>query len=184
MTTLPEDIRFEQLPDSARKFIAIIDEGTKQGLKQSEIQSNIKAANRSEGEPAQGIRDIYLTQAQRFVRGEEDVVPPADPRFVNLDKRPDPTRARRSKGALLRAFSYTVGIRDAETGDVVGGVQITSSSSKTARQIISEAEKSIKAEGLNVYADDVPDEFELFIEDSIIASTLLLDEEIEELAVA
>jgi hypothetical protein len=160
------------LPRSVREHIEVISEGVQRGENKRQIRQRLKNDGRK-------IRDIYLLQGIRFLKGQE-VNPPRNPRFVNTSKSPDITRSPLSKGPILRNFSYRVGIRDRKTGNFVGGVQVSSHEKLNKADIIAEAAKSIAASGINVYVDKIPDDFDperdLVLTEAMLASEALLPE--------
>jgi len=158
MTQLPEDIRFENLPKPTREVMAIIDEGFRSGLTQAEIQALIKKAR------GQGIRDDFLRQGIRFVRGDLNTNPPSDTKFISRGS-PDLRRYEPSKGPILKNFSYQVAIINEDTDEIGGRLTVISDRLLDPDEVLDEAEESIKTEGLNRYAPEVlPDRFRLEIE--------------------
>lgn len=177
MTTDP----LSRLAAPARDFIEVIGEGADRGETKDQIQARIRAINKEAGiinrktGDGRGIRDIYLGQALKFLRGEK--IEPPDQRFTNLEKSPDPTRAASSKGPILRRFSYNVGIIDKKTGELIkGGVTVSSDTRRSIADIKAQAEASVAANGIEAYLDEdgVPDDFELVVLSSLEASETIL----------
>jgi len=159
----------QQLSRSASDNIELISEGFQRGETNNQIQTRIREVTGS------GIRDTSLTEALRFLRGD-DVRPPPDQRFTNLGKSPDPGRAPLSRGPILRRFSYNVGIVNTETGEIIGGVTVSSNTRRSILQIKAQATASIAAAGIEAYTeeDDIPDDFELNVLGSLEASETIL----------
>lgn len=123
----------------------------------------------------QRISESHLNQARRFLTGEE-TRPVPQIKFTNLQKSPDPTRAPLSKGPILRNFSYNVGIVNPATGEIIGGVTVSSNERRSHADIIAQASASIGSAGVEQYSDedDIPDDFELTLLSSLEASETIL----------
>lgn len=165
MTTDPT----ERLSRSVRRNIEIISEGFDRGETKAQIQARIREAT------GRGIRDIDLGETLKFLRGE-DITEPPQIKFTNIDKSPDPLRASLSKGPILRNFSYQVGIVNPETGEIIGGITVSSNTRRTKRDILSQAAMSVGAAGVEAYSDedDIPDDFELQLISSLEASETII----------
>ena len=177
MTTPNQD----RLSRSAQEHLELISEGFQRNETKDQIQARIRAFNlergllNRKGEDGRGIRDQFLTESLRFLRGEE-IQPEPIQRFTNVGKSPDPRRAPLSKGPILRRFSYNVGIRDTATGKIVGGVTVSSNTRRSISNIKAQAAASIAARGVENYADedDIPDNFALDVLGSLEASSTIL----------
>lgn len=177
MTTDPT----QSLSASVRENIEAITEGADRGEMKSQIQARIRAINKAKGrlnrkrDDGVGIRDIDLGEALRFLRGEDITLPPQI-KFTNLQKSPDPQRAPLSKGPILRNFSYNVGIVNPATGEIIGGVTVSSNERRSHADIIAQASASIGSAGVEQYSDedDIPDDFGLILLSSLEASETII----------
>lgn len=132
---------------------------------------------RFEETTGQQISNTELRNAINRLKGGDPT--PPDQRFTNNDKSPDPTRAPLSKGPILRRFSYQVGIVNTKTGEIMGGVTVSSNTRRTKNNIIREASSSIGAVGVDQYTDEIfgdldSDDFELQLLSSLEASETIL----------
>lgn len=144
-----------------------------QGFSPGETKAETRA--RFESETGQRIRDSHLTRARLVLSGEERQ-PAPQIKFTNLQKSPDPTRAPLSKGPILRQFSYTVGIVNPTTGEIIGGVTVSSNTRRSKADIMAQAAASVGSVGVEAYSDedDIPDDFELTLLSSLEASETIL----------
>ncbi len=175
--------RKKDLPAPTQKVLQTIKTGVKRGLTQKQIQTAIRKKTGT------GIRDDFLRQGVRFVKGEDVINPPADPRFINkrtgVRQSPDPLRIKPSQGILTRKFSYKIGVKTFdEKGKKVtfGGVTVSSSTRLTKAQALAGAFQSVAREGLKNYTKEeiLPDEFFFELDEIITSEDFLLDSEEEE----
>ncbi len=156
-----------------------------EGFNRQETERETRA--RFQSDTGQEISTRQLRQIREFLTGKESSpVPQTDQRFTSrIDKRsgqekaPDPTRARLSSGPILRAFSYTTGIVDKRTGEVIGHVQVTSNTKRSISNILRQARASVNAAGIETYAgeelgDIDSDDLEFQVQESIQASETIL----------
>ena len=165
--------RKRDLPSPTQKALRTIRKGVKRGLTQKEIQTSIRASL------GKGIRDDFLRQGIRFVRGDKDINPPANPRFINREKSPDVNRIRKSVGQITRKYSYQVGVTTTdEDGNkiIIGGVTVSTSKRLSKKAALAEAFSSISESGLEAYTQEeiLPDAFDLELTGVLTSDTFLL----------
>ncbi len=156
----------EGLPPQGIRFLDLIRDAIDDGKTKREIQEIIKDEREEQGEARKGIRDTDLSKVRRFLKGD-DILPPSDTRFINKRKSVDVTRPRESVGITTRKFSYTVAIIDVSNGEIVGGVQVVSDVQLSRDDVIEQAEASIEDAGIELYVDELPDEFQLVVSEAI-----------------
>ncbi len=177
-----------EVPRPARPFLNLISESLAAGLSQAEIQAKIKERKIELAQKATGIRDDFLRQSIRYLRGEANINPPPQFRFIEKTKSPDPFRSREATGITTRRFSYRVGIFEVDEdgksvlekndqGELVpkrsGVVGISSSVRLSRQRILDEATKMVDL-GLEQYTEEIPAQFRLDIIDAMISNDFLL----------
>lgn len=175
MTSQFEDRFGNEVPRPAQRFLDLITESVNAGLTQSEIQARIREVKDIQGESPTGIRDDYLRQAIRYVRGEENINPPPQYKYIEHGKSPDPQRLRQATGTTTRRFAYRVAIVDtgADEERHSGFVSLSSSQRLSRQQILDEAWKMID-QRLEQYVSPIPNQYRLDIVDALVSNDFLL----------
>lgn len=177
-----------EIPKPAKDVFDIIESGYRNGETQVRILDRIRQRK------GKGIRDDYLRQALRYLRGDANINPPPQYKYIELGKSPNPERLRKATGITTRQFSYTVAIvqvdcetrepiRD-EDGELIydddgnspprrGHLGLSSSRRLTRQVILDEAMKMVDA-GIENYATDIPECWELIVVDAMVSEDWLI----------
>lgn len=185
-----QDQHGHEVPRSAQPFLHLITESLNAGLTQAEIQDRIREAKEAADQKPTGIRDDYLRQAIRYGRGEENINPPPQYKYIEQDKSPDPFRLRDATGTTTRQYAYTVAVVELNDKENVvidddpssptfgqplrlGHMTISTSQRLSRQRIIDEAQKMVD-QGMERYTAQVPSQYRLDIVDALFSHDFLL----------